>query len=105
KTLLLAHTPKHLESLTQGRAFDPDTPWFEGIEGHARRSVGSALKALALIKKDQKSFSLMRPPGHHACVERAMGFCYLNQAAIVALEAQQQGFKKVAVYDFDVHHG
>jgi len=105
KILLAAHTQKHLDRLDQGKDFDADTAWFEGIDDHARRSVGAALKGLELIRKGQSSFSLMRPPGHHACVEKAMGFCYLNQAAIVALEAQKQGFKKVAVYDFDVHHG
>jgi acetoin utilization deacetylase AcuC-like enzyme len=103
--LLAAHAPRHLQTLKEERAFDPDTPWYEGIDVHARRSVGAALHGLDLIKKGRPSFSLMRPPGHHACTEKAMGFCYLNQAAIVALEAGKQGLGKVAVYDFDVHHG
>ena len=47
----------------------------------------------------------MRPPGHHATRGRAMGFCYLNQIAIAALEARRRGVARVAVWDFDAHHG
>jgi acetoin utilization deacetylase AcuC-like enzyme len=47
----------------------------------------------------------MRPPGHHATRDRAMGFCYLNNIAIAVREAAATGAKRVAVYDFDVHHG
>ena len=47
----------------------------------------------------------MRPPGHHALRDRAMGFCYLNNIAIAVLEAVATGSKRVAVFDFDVHHG
>jgi acetoin utilization deacetylase AcuC-like enzyme len=47
----------------------------------------------------------MRPPGHHATRDRAMGFCYLNNVAITVLEAAATGAKRVAVFDFDVHHG
>jgi acetoin utilization deacetylase AcuC-like enzyme len=47
----------------------------------------------------------MRPPGHHATRDRAMGFCYLNNVAIAVLEAAATGAKRVAVFDFDVHHG
>jgi acetoin utilization deacetylase AcuC-like enzyme len=50
-------------------------------------------------------FSLMRPPGHHATRDTSMGFCYLNNIAITALEALASGVSRVAVYDFDVHHG
>jgi acetoin utilization deacetylase AcuC-like enzyme len=50
-------------------------------------------------------FSLMRPPGHHATRGHAMGFCYLNNVAIAALEALAEGVGRVAVFDFDVHHG
>jgi len=47
----------------------------------------------------------MRPPGHHATREQSMGFCYLNNIAIAVLEATATGSKRVAVFDFDVHHG
>jgi acetoin utilization deacetylase AcuC-like enzyme len=60
---------------------------------------------LKAARAGEQVFSLMRPPGHHATRHRAMGFCYLNSVAITALEAVATGAKRVAVYDFDVHHG
>jgi acetoin utilization deacetylase AcuC-like enzyme len=51
------------------------------------------------------AIALMRPPGHHATAEEAMGFCYLNGIAIAALHAQAAGAARVAVWDFDAHHG
>ncbi len=72
---------------------------------YARASVGAALAALKAARAGETAFSLMRPPGHHATRNRAMGFCYLNNVAIAALEALATGAKRVAVFDFDVHHG
>jgi acetoin utilization deacetylase AcuC-like enzyme len=103
-SILRAHTPGHLAALEAGEDFDTDTPWFPNIGDHARRSVGGALAALASARAGQTAFSLMRPPGHHATREVSMGFCYLNSIAIAALEAAASGLK-VAVFDFDVHHG
>jgi acetoin utilization deacetylase AcuC-like enzyme len=103
--LLRAHTPEHLEQLKSPHDFDADTPAHPGIAEHARRSVGGALAALAAARAGNAALSLLRPPGHHATKNRAMGFCYLNSIAIAALEAQAAGFKRVAVFDFDVHHG
>jgi acetoin utilization deacetylase AcuC-like enzyme len=103
--ILRAHTPEHLEQLAKPFDFDGDTPAYLDIAAHARRSAGGALQALAAAKTGQTAFSLMRPPGHHATANRAMGFCYLNSIAIAALEAQACGCKRVAVFDFDVHHG
>ncbi len=105
ESLLRAHTRAHLKALAEPDAFDADTPAYPGIAEHARRSVGAALHALKLCRENKAAFSLMRPPGHHATPGRAMGFCYLNNIAIAALEARATGFKKVAVFDFDVHHG
>lgn len=106
EVILRAHTKEHLARVKSGAEdFDGDTPTHPKIEEHARRSVGGALQALAAARKNQMAFSLLRPPGHHATRERAMGFCYLNSVAIAALEALATGVKKVAVYDFDVHHG
>jgi acetoin utilization deacetylase AcuC-like enzyme len=107
--LLLAHTPAHLKRLTQPRDFDADTPFFPGIGDHARRAVAAAVEAarhaLATRGRDPV-FSLMRPPGHHATATQAMGFCYVNQIAIAAVFAQRElGAAKVAVWDFDAHHG
>ena len=115
KTLLLAHSAAHLNRLTQARDFDADTPFFTGIADHARRAVAAALEAAEhALTTHEPSFSLMRPPGHHATADQAMGFCYLNQVAIAALAAQR-GFgntghghppaQRVAVWDFDAHHG
>src|SRR5207237_641624 len=61
--------------------------------------------AMKFAREGEIAFSLMRPPGHHATRDRAMGFCYLSNVAIAVLEALATGTKRVAVYDFDVHHG
>jgi len=107
QTLLLAHTPGHLERLDEPRAFDADTAFFPGISRHARRSVAAALAAAThALSAREPSFALMRPPGHHASANQAMGFCYLNQVAVAALAARRDlGAHRVAVWDFDAHHG
>lgn len=104
-TILRAHSPEHLTRLTEARDFDVDTPFFPEIGNYARASVGAALEALKSARAGEKVFSLMRPPGHHATRVRAMGFCYLNNIAIACLEALATGCKRIAVFDFDVHHG
>jgi acetoin utilization deacetylase AcuC-like enzyme len=104
--ILRAHTPEHLKNvLSPDGDFDADTPAYPHIAEHARRSVGGALQALHSADSGEIGFSLMRPPGHHATKGRAMGFCFFNSIAIAALEARARGYKRVAVYDFDVHHG
>lgn len=104
--ILRAHTKAHLAHVKDPSAdFDGDTPAYPKIYEHALRSIGGALHALESARKGETVFSLLRPPGHHATQERAMGFCFLNSVAIAALEAQAIGSQKVAVYDFDVHHG
>jgi acetoin utilization deacetylase AcuC-like enzyme len=102
--LLRAHTREHLERLEVPMDFGADTPTYPDIAAHARRSVGGALQALATARAGP-AMSLLRPPGHHATPDCAMGFCYLNAIAIAALEAQAGGCRRVAVLDFDVHHG
>ncbi|MSU66407.1 MAG: histone deacetylase [Opitutus sp.] len=114
-TLLFAHSPAHLKRLKQARDFDPDTPFFPGIAVHACRAVGAALEAAQhALSTKEPVFSLMRPPGHHATRDQAMGFCYLNQIAIATLAAQcdfdpngaaRSARRRVAVWDFDAHHG
>jgi acetoin utilization deacetylase AcuC-like enzyme len=107
ETLLLAHTPEHLARLEEPRAFDADTAYFPGISTHARRSVAAAMAAAKhALSGRGPAFSLMRPPGHHASASQAMGFCYLNQVAIAGLAAiRDMGAQRVAVWDFDAHHG
>ena len=103
--ILRAHSPELLARLNISEDFDGDTPFFENIVNYARASAAGALDALQAARNGENVFSLMRPPGHHATRDRAMGFCYLNNIAIAVLEAVATGAKCVAVYDFDVHHG
>jgi acetoin utilization deacetylase AcuC-like enzyme len=103
--ILRAHAPELLARLQIPHDFDADTPFYENLAGFARMSVGAALDALQAARDGENAFSLMRPPGHHATRDHAMGFCYLNNIAITALEALATGSKRVAVFDFDVHHG
>jgi acetoin utilization deacetylase AcuC-like enzyme len=103
--ILRAHTPEHIARLNVPEDFDADTAYHPGIADYAWRSVGAALEALKSARAGESVFSLMRPPGHHATQSRAMGFCYLNSNAIAVLEAAATGARRVAVYDFDVHHG
>jgi len=103
--VLRAHSTNHFLRLADPHDFDGDTAYHDGIRDHALRGAGGALKALELAKAGKPNFNLMRPPGHHASKERAMGFCYLSSVAIAALEAKASGSRKTAVFDFDVHHG
>lgn len=105
EAILRAHTADHLARLRVAEEFDNDTPAYPGIADYARASAGAALAALSVARTGEHAFSLMRPPGHHATARRAMGFCYLNNVAIAVLEALATGARKVAVFDFDVHHG
>ncbi|HEY0789927.1 MAG TPA: histone deacetylase [Chthoniobacterales bacterium] len=103
--LLRAHRPGHLARLLTPPDFDGDTPWSPGIGDHARRAAGGALLASREALRGKQAFSLLRPPGHHATADRAMGFCYLNSVAIAALAALVQGCTRVGIWDFDAHHG
>jgi len=103
--ILRAHSAEHLARLNEPEDFDADTPFYENIADFARASAAAALAALTAARNGESVFSLMRPPGHHATRDRAMGFCYLNNIAIAVLEAAATGAKRVAVFDFDVHHG
>ena len=101
-----AHEQAHLQRIANPDGpLDGDTPDYPEIDAHARRSIGGGLRALELAREGKPNFSLLRPPGHHATREQAMGFCYFNSIAITALAARAAGVEKVAVFDFDVHHG
>ena len=101
--LLTAHTPALIKRIQHAPDIDADTPHFPGIYYHARRAVGAALAAADHALAGRHAFALMRPPGHHCTRSQAMGFCYLNQIAIAALRAANG--HRVAVWDFDAHHG
>jgi acetoin utilization deacetylase AcuC-like enzyme len=106
--ILLAHSPDLLESVNTGSFFDFDTPVFPGISGIAKLSAGAAVDAaMHCLNHGEKAFSLMRPPGHHAAKNRLGGFCYFNNIAIACLKAVKEAanIKKVAIMDFDCHHG
>ena len=104
--ILRAHTPELLASLASPTEdFDADSPAYPGIVDYARASAGAALEAMRAARDGDTVLSLMRPPGHHATRNQIMGFCYLNNIAIAALAALAMGIKRVAIFDFDVHHG
>ena len=87
---------------------DADTWMSPGSLNAALRGVGAALRAtdLVLAGDTQNAFCAMRPPGHHAETEKTMGFCLFGTAAIAAKHAlDHHGLSRVAVVDFDVHHG
>ena len=87
---------------------DPDTSINVSTGDAALRSAGAALAATdAVIAGEmQTAFCSVRPPGHHACRDKAMGFCFFNNVAIAAKYAlERHGLRRVAIVDFDVHHG
>lgn len=102
----LVHGPGHLPSIAAGTFSDPDTGAFPGMDRLALISLSGALSAADSALAGAPAFSLMRPPGHHAGKDRVAGFCYLNNLAAAAarLQRKKPGLK-VAIVDFDVHHG
>lgn len=104
--LLRAHSPDHLAQIqAAAHDFDTDTPVYPGIYDHALRAAGAAIDVARAAMEGQPAFSLMRPPGHHAMRDRAMGFCYFSNIAVAALDAMKNGANRVAIWDFDAHHG
>src|SRR5256885_4979433 len=87
---------------------DPDTAMNRYTLDAALRAAGAGVMATDLVvtKKATSAFCPVRPPGHHACRSRAMGFCIFNNVAIAARHAiEVHGIERVAIIDFDVHHG
>ncbi|NOZ90227.1 MAG: histone deacetylase [Epsilonproteobacteria bacterium] len=89
------------------KPIDADTVLSKESYNSALKAVGAGLEAIDGIKagKFQRAFCAVRPPGHHATPTKSMGFCLFNNIAITARYAQQNGYKKVMIIDFDVHHG
>ena len=104
--LLRAHSQAHLERVKHETTdFDVDTAAYPDIFDHAARAAGAAVDVARTAIQGRPAFSLMRPPGHHAMRERAMGFCYFSNIAVAALDALENGVERVAIWDFDAHHG
>lgn len=110
----LAHSQEHIESVSShipndGNAMiDGDTYLSSGSENAARRAAGAVCDAIDLVMKGEvdNAFCAVRPPGHHAEPGHAMGFCLFNSVAVGALYARHKYFcHRVAIIDFDVHHG
>ncbi|HET7834903.1 histone deacetylase family protein [Variovorax sp. J31P179] len=111
---------EHLEALSQRliedapaggpdhAQIDPDTTLTRFTVLAARRAAGAAIAATDAVIGGQidNAFCAVRPPGHHACRDKAMGFCFFNNIAVAVRHAiEAHGLERVAVVDFDVHHG
>jgi len=105
------HTAEYVEALgrTAGHHgyLDPDTYHSPRSHAAARRAAGGSLSLVDALLGGEAAFglALVRPPGHHARPDRAMGFCLLNNVAIAAAHARARGASRVAIVDWDVHHG
>ena len=107
------HRPEHvaLVAATARRdhfAFDADTPVCARSARAARRAVGGAVSLVDSVMAGEitNGFAFVRPPGHHAEPDRAMGFCLFNHVAIAAAHLRAaHGLERVAIVDWDVHHG
>jgi acetoin utilization deacetylase AcuC-like enzyme len=109
--LLRVHSPAHLARLetVRGRAAMLDADTFtspESIE-RAELAAGAAIGAVedVLAGRATRAMAFVRPPGHHAEPDRAMGFCFFNNIAVAAAAALQAGLSRIAIVDVDVHHG
>ncbi|RLQ87445.1 histone deacetylase family protein [Notoacmeibacter ruber] len=116
EAILMAHPEGHLEAVRAAipregseelYRFDADTVASPKSWEAALRAIGAGLSAVddVMAGEMDNAFIAARPPGHHAEKTKAMGFCFFNTAAIGALHALKKGADRVAVVDFDVHHG
>ena len=109
--LALVHDEAYLRQLAalagRSAALDADTFTSPESIGIARLAAGAAVGAveLAMSERGTRAFVLARPPGHHAERDRAMGFCFYNSISVAAAVARKAGAARVAIVDYDVHHG
>jgi len=112
--LLRVHSRKHIETIEESAPqhgivhLDPDTAMSPGTWQAALRAAGSGVLATDLLMqgKAKTAFCCVRPPGHHAERARPMGFCFFNNIAVAAMHGiEAWGLQRVAIVDFDVHHG
>ncbi len=117
-SLIDAHTQEHVDTILGAlndeaqrsgcAAIDADTFMSPGSAEAALRAAGAVIRAVDGVanKEFQNAFCAVRPPGHHAPSDRAMGFCLFNNVAVGAFYARKiKLFERIAVVDFDVHHG
>jgi histone deacetylase 6 len=110
--LLAVHTPEHVARIaaTAQREFaqlDPDTYTSRESAAAARLAAGGLIDLVGEVLSGSLSngFALLRPPGHHAEADCAMGFCLFNNVAVAAKAAQRAGVRRIAIVDWDLHHG
>jgi acetoin utilization deacetylase AcuC-like enzyme len=110
--LARVHGGGHLEELARKVSgetgwLDPDTYYSPGSWDAARAAAGSTTELANRVLSGElaRGISVVRPPGHHATRDRAMGFCLLNNAAVAAASLRANGAARVAIVDWDVHHG
>jgi len=112
--LLRVHAAEYVDAViaaapSEGLVWlDPDTAMGPGTLEAAERAAGAQVLAVDLVlsARTTSAFCSVRPPGHHAERARAMGFCFFNNVAIAAAHAlEEHGLSRVAIVDFDVHHG
>jgi acetoin utilization deacetylase AcuC-like enzyme len=107
--LALVHTREHIERMKGSGAgeIDPDTYTSEQSFEAALHAAGAVMEAVERSRRNalRRAFCAVRPPGHHAETDRAMGFCLFNNVAVGARHAQRLGYQKVFIIDFDAHHG
>jgi acetoin utilization deacetylase AcuC-like enzyme len=106
------HAREHIALIreTAGRAvaLDPDTFTSPETYDVARVAAGAAVGAVEHVLgggRGTRALAMVRPPGHHAERNRAMGFCFFNNIAVAAAHARARGVARVAIVDYDVHHG
>ena len=114
ESLHRVHSPRYVEALREAApasgyvALDPDTIMSPGSWKAALRAAGAVTAAIdrVMAGETRNAFCAVRPPGHHACPGHAMGFCLINNIAVGALHARaMHDLRRIAVVDFDVHHG
>lgn len=111
EALARVHSPTYIERLGQSAGksgyFDPDTYYSPQSVAAALRAAGGSVGLMDSLTSSAAEYglALLRPPGHHARAASAMGFCLLNNVAVAAAHARAGGVERVAIVDWDVHHG